>query len=184
MNHNLQGSARALRRRYLGSLPPTGPKLEAFCRHYGTFLMPCRPKMAKPKGKVERNIRYIKSNGLQGHSFTSLAQESRHLAEWDRMVADVRIHGTTRKQVAALFSEEKEALLPLPAELFPCFQEAKRIVHRDQLRRLRQSLLSRSAGAYQPNGLGAVGQPLCADFQSAVAARKLSKFKVLGSPPK
>src|SRR5438128_12358353 len=46
-------------------------------------------------------------------------------------LADVRIHGTTRKQVAALFAEEQTALLPLPPDLFPCFQEGKRTVHRD-----------------------------------------------------
>jgi len=46
-------------------------------------------------------------------------------------VADVRIHGTTRKQVAALFTEEQKSLSPLPPDLFPCFQEGQRTVHRD-----------------------------------------------------
>ena len=46
-------------------------------------------------------------------------------------MADVRIHGTTKKQVAQLFAEEKKHLLALPASLFPVFQEAPRSVHRD-----------------------------------------------------
>lgn len=83
------------------------------------------------KGKIERGIGYLKSNALKGRSFASLAQENHHLAHWERTVADRRIHGTTRKQVAALFAEEKPALLPLPPSLFPCFLEARRTVHRD-----------------------------------------------------
>jgi hypothetical protein len=43
----------------------------------------------------------------------------------------VRIHGTTKRQVAQLFEEEKKHLLPLPASLFPFFQEGPRSVHRD-----------------------------------------------------
>jgi hypothetical protein len=47
-------------------------------------------------------------------------------------VADKRIHGTTKQQVARIFNEvEKPRLLPLPASLFPVFEEAKRTVHRD-----------------------------------------------------
>src|SRR6266571_6297810 len=37
-------------------------------------------------------------------------------------VADLRIHGTTKPQVAQLFAEEKQYLLTLPASVFPVFQ--------------------------------------------------------------
>lgn len=33
--------------------------------------------------------------------------------------------------MAALFVQEKQALLPLPPDLFPCFREGRRTVHRD-----------------------------------------------------
>jgi hypothetical protein len=46
-------------------------------------------------------------------------------------VADKRIHGTTRKQVATCFEEERPHLQPLADSLFPSFQEARRNVHRD-----------------------------------------------------
>ena len=47
-------------------------------------------------------------------------------------MADVRIHGTTRQQVAKVFAEiERPALRPLPAERFPFFHEGRRSVHRD-----------------------------------------------------
>jgi hypothetical protein len=46
-------------------------------------------------------------------------------------VADVRIHGTTKRQVKALFELERPHLLPLPATRFPFFHEAPRSVHKD-----------------------------------------------------
>jgi hypothetical protein len=47
-------------------------------------------------------------------------------------VADQRIHGTTKRQVRALFEEqERAALRPLPSSRFPQFREERRTVHRD-----------------------------------------------------
>jgi hypothetical protein len=69
---------------------------------------------------------------LKGHGFTSLEGENDHLVEWERTVADTRIHGTIRKQVGKLFKDvERGALQPLPVERFPFFHEGQRIVHRD-----------------------------------------------------
>ena len=51
---------------------------------------------------------------------------------WEETVADLRIHGTTRQQVRAHFlAEEKPHLKALPQMLFPCYEEARRQVHRD-----------------------------------------------------
>ena len=63
--------------------------------------------------------------------FKSLAEENVFLERWESQVADKRIHGTTRKQVAACFEQERHCLQPLPDSLFPSFQEAMRNVHRD-----------------------------------------------------
>ena len=46
----------------------------------------------------------------------SLAEQNRHLLEWESQVADTRIHGTTRQQVGKVFEEvEKPALLATAA---------------------------------------------------------------------
>jgi transposase len=111
--------------------PDLNPKLLSFCRHYGCALLPCRPYTPQHKGKTENGIRYLKGNALRGRTFTTLSAENEHLRHWEKTVADLRIHGTTRKQVAALFAQEQKALLPLPPDLFPCFQEGQRTVHRD-----------------------------------------------------
>jgi transposase len=112
--------------------PELNRKVEEFCRHYGTVILPTRPAMPRHKGKIEAGVKYAQNNALAGRSFESLASQNLFLAEWERTVADTRIHGTIRQQVGRVFQEvERAALLPLPASLFPCFEEAVRCVHRD-----------------------------------------------------
>jgi len=112
--------------------PDLNPKLRDFARHYGTVILPTRPRTPRHKGKIESGVKYVQSNALKGRTFESLADQNRFLLEWEANVADTRIHGTTQKQVGKCFEEvERAALLPLPADRFPSFQEGKRIVNRD-----------------------------------------------------
>lgn len=111
--------------------PELNPKLVAFARHYGAAILPCLPRTPEHKGKVENSVGYVKENALAGRAFESLAAQNQFLSTWERTIADLRIHGTTKRQVAQLFTEEKPLLLPLPPSLFPVFAEARRCVHRD-----------------------------------------------------
>jgi transposase len=112
--------------------PDLNPKVQSFCAHYGVAMLPTRPRTPRHKGKIERGIGYVQGNALKGRTFTSLEDENRHLQEWERTVADTRIHGTTRAQVGKVFAEvERPQLKPLPQERFPCFQEGQRTVSRD-----------------------------------------------------
>ncbi len=112
--------------------PDINPKLDEFCNHYGTVILPTRPYTPRHKGKIERGIGYVKSNALKGRTFVSLEEQNRYLLHWEQSVADTRIHGTTRKQVKRVFEEaEKAALKDLPPDRFPFFHEAERKVHRD-----------------------------------------------------
>jgi transposase len=112
--------------------PELNPKLEEFARHYGTVILPTKPAMPRHKGKVEAGVKYAQNNAVKGRSFESLAAQNSYLSDWEKNVADTRIHGTTRQQVGKLFEEvERPALQPLPTSLFPVFEEAVRSVHRD-----------------------------------------------------
>ncbi len=112
--------------------PELQPRLRGFCEHYGTAILPAKPYMARHKGKIERGIGYVKSNSLKGRAFGSLDEQNRHLQDWERTVADTRIHGTTRQHVGQVFDQvERPALRPLPRERFAYFQEGQRQVHRD-----------------------------------------------------
>lgn len=70
-------------------------------------------------------------NALKGRTFSSLQEQNSFLKRWEATVADLRIHGTTKRQVRQAFEAEKGQLLPLAATLFPCFQEGKRKGHID-----------------------------------------------------
>jgi transposase len=112
--------------------PELNPQVRAFGQHYGVILLPARPYTPRHKGKVERGVAYVQENALQGRTFPSLDAENHFLLDWERTVADTRLHGTTRRQVGSHFlTAERPALQRLPWKRFPCFQEARRVVHRD-----------------------------------------------------
>lgn len=112
--------------------PELNPKMAEFATYYHTLVLPTRPRHPEHKGKVESSVKYVKNNALKGRSFASQAALNQYLLEWERQVADQRLHGTTRRQVGRCFVEtERAALQPLPALPFPSFCEGKRKVHRD-----------------------------------------------------
>ena len=112
--------------------PEINPKVQSFCLHSGTVILPTKPYTPRHKGKVERGIDYVQENALKGRTFSGLSEQNEFLLRWEMSVADTRIHGTTRKQVGKLFAEiERATLQPVPTERFPLFHEAQRKVHRD-----------------------------------------------------
>jgi transposase len=112
--------------------PELNPKLAEFAKFYGTVVLPCKPGMPRHKGKCEAGVDYAQENAVKGRRFESLGAQNIYLAEWERNVADTRIHGTIHQQVRPFFmTAEQPALLPLPAGLFPSFTEGKRSVHGD-----------------------------------------------------
>ena len=112
--------------------PELNPKVLDFARHYGTTFLPIKVRTPRHNGKVENGVGYTKKNALKGKKFTTLTKQNEYLAEWERRVADTRLHGTTRKQVIRQFEDvERPLLKPLPRERFPFFVEGLRRVHRD-----------------------------------------------------
>jgi transposase len=112
--------------------PELNPKIVAFAEHYQTVILPAKPFTPRHKGKIEAGIKYVQNNALKGRRFASLAQQNEFLWDWENRVADTRIHGTTRQQVAHVFkTAEQSQLRPLPPMVFPVFSEAQRTVHRD-----------------------------------------------------
>jgi len=112
--------------------PEINPKIRAFAEHYGTVILPTKPRMPRHKGKVESGVNYAQENAVKKREFMSLALHNIQLLDWESTVADTRIHGTTKQQVGLVFATvEKLCLLPLPQMLFPVFCEALRRVHLD-----------------------------------------------------
>lgn len=104
----------------------------AFAKHWDFTPLPIRPRNPRENGKEERAGGYVKSNALKARRFDSLADHNAHLKHWNRTVARLRIHGTTRRQVWTHFQEtDQKALQALPAQDFPIFSRGIRSVHPD-----------------------------------------------------
>ena len=67
----------------------------------------------------------------RGKRFESIEEAQAYLDRWEERWADTRIHGTTKRQVAAMFAEERPALTPLPVEPFRYYAFGTRTVHLD-----------------------------------------------------
>src|SRR5499433_925399 len=98
--------------------PSLNPLYRDLLAHYGAVGMPCRVRDPNRKGKVESGVGHAQPTPLKGLRFESLEQAQAYLDQWETRWADTRIHGTTKRQVAAMFTEEKPALVPLPLEPF------------------------------------------------------------------
>jgi len=78
---------------------------------------------------LESGVGHAQKTPLKGLRFESLAEAQSYLDHWEERWADTRIHGTTKRQVAAMFAEERPALLALPVEPFRYYQYGERTVH-------------------------------------------------------
>ena len=111
--------------------PTLNPLFQDMLAHYGVVAMPCRIQDPDRKGKVESGVAHAQKTPLKGQRFETLEEAQAYLDNWEARWADTRIHGTTKRQVAAMFAEEKPFLLPLPIEPFRYYQYGQRVVHLD-----------------------------------------------------
>ena len=111
--------------------PALNPLYRDVLAHYGVVAVPCRVGDPDRKGKAEAGIGHTQKTPLQGQRFASLEQAQAYLDRWEAHWADTRIHGTTKRQVAAMFAEERPAIGPLPLEPFRYYRYGMRTVHLD-----------------------------------------------------
>jgi len=111
--------------------PTLNPLYREVLKHYGVVPVPCRVGHPDRKGKVESGVGHAQKTPLQGLRFENLEEAQAYLDHWEARWADTRIHGTTKRQVAVLFAEERPALQPLPVEPFRYYQYGERTVHLD-----------------------------------------------------
>jgi transposase len=111
--------------------PALNPLYRDVLAHYGVVALPCRVGDPDRKGKVEAGVGHAKKTPLRGLRFESLDAAQAYLDRWETHWADTRIHGTTKRYVAAMFAEEQPALGPLPLEPFRYYRFGVRTVHLD-----------------------------------------------------
>lgn len=106
------------------------PKLNAvyaaMLAHYGAVADVCRVADPNRKGTVENAIQHTQSTALKGRKFESLDAQNQWLSHWEERWAAPRIHGRKKRQVQALFEEERAQLRALPSERFRMFRQVTR----------------------------------------------------------
>ena len=108
----------AVLKRALGEAPVVNPKYADFAKHNGCRIVPCNVGKGNDKGRVENGVGYVKKTclaGLEIADFSMLAPAATH---WLDTVANVRLHGETRKPPVELWQSEKPYLNPLPLHPF------------------------------------------------------------------
>ena len=136
--------------------PALNPLYRDVLAHYGVVALPCRVGHADRKGKVESAVGHTQATPLKGLRFESLQEAQAYLDRWDARWADTRIHGTTKRQVAAMFAEEQPYLRALPLEPFRYYQYGTRTVHLDGYVEI--------AGAYYAPPPGWLGRALAVQW--------------------
>jgi transposase len=111
--------------------PRWHPTFLAFARHYGFEPVVGRPGHKERRGKVERPFLYLEEDFLRARTFASWDDLRAQVRQWLDTVANVRVHGTTRRRVDEAYAEEQPCLIALPAVSYPAAREETRVIQQD-----------------------------------------------------
>lgn len=103
----------------------------ALLKHNDVVADPARVEDPDRKGSVENAINHTQETALKGRKFESIEAQNEFLLHWEEKWAAPRIHGRAKRQVTALFEEEKPFLKNLPLMPFRFFRQEKRTVWDD-----------------------------------------------------
>ena len=119
--------------------PELNPVYGATLAHYGVVADPARVRDPNRKGTVEHAIGHTQATALKGKRFESIEAQNEFLEHWECNWAAKRIHGTERRQVQAMFEEERAHLKPLPLLGMQYFSQESRTVCDDSCVRVAHS---------------------------------------------
>lgn len=98
-------------------------------KHYRFGPRAAAPGRGNEKGRTERAIRYVRGSFFAGRKVTDLDTLNAEAAAWCRDVADRRRWPDDREiTVAQAFDKERDSLLALPDDRFPCSERVEVIV--------------------------------------------------------
>ena len=91
-----------------------------FSSHYRFEPRPVAVARGNEKGRVERAIRYIRTNFFEARQFENLADLNRQALEWCQTTSlDRNWQEDSRQTIREVFTSEKSSLLPLPENPYP-----------------------------------------------------------------
>jgi transposase len=95
------------------------PRLLELAGHYHFAPRPCTPGRGNEKGKIERQIQYLRHAFFAARTFTDVDDLNAQFRRWRDEVAHQRPHPEQRDHtVAQVLAQEQPRLLPLPAHPF------------------------------------------------------------------
>lgn len=95
------------------------PRLLELAGHYHFAPRPCTPGRGNEKGKVERQIQYVRHAFFAARTFVDVEELNAQFRRWRDAIAHQRPHPEQRdRTVAEVLAEEQPRLLPLPARPF------------------------------------------------------------------
>lgn len=95
------------------------PRLLELAGHYHFAPRPCTPGRGNEKGKIERQIQYLRHAFFAARTFADVADLNAQFRRWRDEVAHQRSHPEQRdRTVADVLAEEQPRLLPLPTHPF------------------------------------------------------------------
>ncbi|MFO0695053.1 MAG: IS21 family transposase [Polyangiales bacterium] len=106
----------------IGDVVRFHPRMLEFAGHYHFAPVPVGIARGNEKGRVERAIRYLRESFFAARRYRDLADLNAQLERWIEDVADARPHRPDdSRTVSDVFAaEERDRLLALPANRFPC----------------------------------------------------------------
>ncbi len=119
--------------------PALNPVYAAMLAHYEVVADPARVRDPNRKGTVENAIGHTQSTALKGRRFETIEEQNTFLEHWETKWAASRTHGAERRQVQAMFEEERAHLQPLPVVGMAYFTEVQRTVCDDSCVRIAHS---------------------------------------------
>jgi len=104
----------AVLKRMLGKDPLLNPVYLDFSNHWGFTIVPCGVRKPHEKGRVENGVGYVKKNFLSGLELPDFSAINPAARLWCETIANMRIHGETKRKPSEMFEEERQSLNPLP----------------------------------------------------------------------
>ncbi len=105
----------AVLRRAVGEAPVLNPRYKDFADHCGFSISPCGVGKGNEKGRVENAVGYVKKNFLAGLEVNDFSHINPAARQWLDAVANIRLHGSTKRQPVEMFAAERPCLRPLPS---------------------------------------------------------------------
>jgi len=104
----------AVIRRLIGQAPVYNPRYMDMADHFAFKIAACGVGKGNEKGRVENAVGYVKKNFLGGLDIPDFRCVNPAAREWLDTVANVRVHGATKKKPLEMFKTEKPAMGRLP----------------------------------------------------------------------